>query len=119
MSIQDNLIIHPTVLNLLTLETLAGVAEMPLELLRLFIEQGLIKPVRPESESQVWFEASCVVRLRAIRRLRRDLGINLPGIAAVLDLLDRVQSLQREIESLRLSMNEFGERSVSERPSAC
>lgn len=108
MSIQDNLIIHPTVLNLLTLETLAGVAEMPPELVQLFVEQGLIAPVRSEPESQVWFEASCVVRLRTIRRLRRDLGINLPGIAAVLDLLDRVQSLQRELESLRLSLNEIG-----------
>ena len=110
MSIQDNLIIHPNVLNLLTLESLAGVAEMPAELIRLFVEQGLIKPVQSESESQVWFESSCVVRLRAIRRLRRDLGINLPGIAAVLDLLDRVQSLQHELESLRLSMNELGQR---------
>lgn len=102
MSIQDDMIIHPTVLNLLTLESLAGVAEMPLDLVRLFVDQGLIAPIPSESGTQLWFEASCIVRLRAIRRLRRDLGINLPGIAAVLDLLDRVQSLQRELETLRL-----------------
>lgn len=110
MNLQDNLILHPMVLNLLSLESLAGVAEMPPDLIRLFVERGLIEPVQSEADSQVWFEASCVLRLRTIRRLRRDLGINLPGIAAVLDLLDRVQSLQREVEALRLSLAELGQR---------
>jgi DNA-binding transcriptional MerR regulator len=52
------------------------------------------------------FEAACVTRLRTIGRLRRDLGINLPGIAAVLELLDRVQSLQRELDTLRFRSHE-------------
>ena len=34
-------------------------------------------------------------------------GINLPGIAAVLDLLDRVQSLQRELDTLRFRTYEL------------
>jgi hypothetical protein len=34
-------------------------------------------------------------------RLRRDLGINLEGIAAVLDMRERIESLQREVEYLR------------------
>ena len=36
-----------------------------------------------------------------IERLRRDVGINLSGIAAILDLLDRLTALQRENERLR------------------
>ena len=35
------------------------------------------------------------------RRLREDLGINLPGVAAVMDLLERVEALQRELANLR------------------
>ena len=34
-------------------------------------------------------------------RLRRDLGINLAGIAAVLDMRDRIEGLQKEVERLR------------------
>jgi DNA-binding transcriptional MerR regulator len=41
------------------------------------------------------------VRLRAIERLRRDLGANLAGIAVILDLVDRLTTLQREVERWR------------------
>jgi MerR family transcriptional regulator/heat shock protein HspR len=47
------------------------------------------------------FPRSCLERLRRIVRLRRDLGINLEGIAAVLDMRERIESLQREVEYLR------------------
>ncbi len=50
----------------------------------------------------VWFEAPCVTRLRARRRLSCDLGINMLGITAVLDLLDRVQELQRQFDAARV-----------------
>lgn len=100
MTIRQDIILHPTVLGTFTLESLAEITEMPLELLHLFVDHGLIAPVVRDTLDQR-FEAGCVIRLRVIARLRRDLGINLPGIAAVLDLLDRVQSLQRELDTLR------------------
>ena len=100
MTIRQDIILHPDVLGTFTLESLAEITDMPLELLRLFVNHGLIEPVARDS-MELRFEAACVVRLRVIGRLRRDLGINLPGIAAVLDLLDRVQSLQREVDALR------------------
>ena len=34
-------------------------------------------------------------------RLRRDLGINWSGIGVVLDLLDKIEELEREIAWLR------------------
>lgn len=89
------------VVNPLTLESLACVAGMPVELVQLFVEHGLIVPMAPSASTQVWFAASCVTRLRTIRRLRRDLGINLPGLAAVLHLLDQVQTLQRQLDAAR------------------
>jgi hypothetical protein len=39
--------------------------------------------------------------LRLIERLRRDIGVNLAGLGVVLDLLNRLCSLQRENERLR------------------
>lgn len=42
-----------------------------------------------------------VARLQKIARLRRDLGVNLQGAAVILDLLDRLERLQEELERLR------------------
>lgn len=105
MTNRQDIILHPTVLGTFTLESLAEVTGMPLELLHLFLDHGLIEPVARDTRNPR-FEVSCVTRLRVIGRLRRDLGINLPGIAAVLDLLDRVQSLQRELDTLRIRTRE-------------
>lgn len=100
MTIRQDMILHPTLLGTFTLESLAEISGMPVELLHLFVDHGLIEPIMRD-QLELRFEATCVTRLRVIGRLRRDLGINLPGIAAVLDLLDRVQSLQRELDALR------------------
>ncbi len=42
-----------------------------------------------------------VGRVRKLMRLRRSLGVNLPGAAVILDLLERVEILQEEIERLK------------------
>jgi chaperone modulatory protein CbpM len=34
-------------------------------------------------------------RVRTVVRLQRDLGVNLPGAALALELLDRIDELQR------------------------
>ena len=65
-----------------------------------FVEFGLIEPVEWEGATLL-FDASAVPRLRMIGRLRESLGINLAGIAVILDLLDRLCALQRENETLR------------------
>lgn len=41
------------------------------------------------------------VRLQKLFRLRRNLGVNLAGAAIILDLLERVEKLQDEIERLQ------------------
>ena len=109
MSLRQDIILHPTVLGTFTLESLAEITGMPQELLRVFVDHGLIEPVIRD-KMELRFEAACVTRLRVIGRVRRDLGINLPGLAAVLDLLDRVQSLQRELDTLRFRTHETLER---------
>jgi DNA-binding transcriptional MerR regulator len=39
--------------------------------------------------------------LRRIVRLRRDLGVNMAGIAAILDMRERILNLQAELGRLR------------------
>lgn len=65
-----------------------------------FLDSGLVQAVRRQ-DTLLRFDAETVLRFRLIYRLRRDLGINLEGIAVVLDLLDKLRALQRDNERLR------------------
>jgi MerR family transcriptional regulator/heat shock protein HspR len=83
-----------------TFDELAARAEMHPELLARLVEFGLIEPVSARGDLSV-FDSSKIWRLLCIRRLRSDLGINLQGVAVVLDLVERLGDLEREIASLR------------------
>jgi DNA-binding transcriptional MerR regulator len=84
----------------LTLESLAACAGVHPALITHFVEYGLLEPIT-RTGTQWLFDPACIARLRTIERLRRDLGANLPGIAVILNLLDRLTSLQREVEQWR------------------
>ena len=83
-----------------TLEVLAACTGLHPTLVEGLVELGLIEP-DDRTGGHMLFNVACITRLRMIERLRRDVGINLSGIAAILDLLDRLTALQRENERLR------------------
>jgi MerR family transcriptional regulator/heat shock protein HspR len=84
----------------LTVEHLAACTGLHPARIEYFVEYGLIEP-RARVGSQLFFDAPCIARVRIIERLRRDLGANLAGIAVILDLLDRLTTLQHEVEQWR------------------
>ena len=84
----------------LTLDALAAHAGMHPGLVQQFVDLGLIEPVGSDGMSLL-FDAAAVPRLRTIGRLREGLGINVAGVAVILDLLDKLCALQREIEIQR------------------
>lgn len=84
----------------LTLDELAARARMHPALVERFVEFGLIEPIEWEG-ARMLFSLATVSRLCTIGRLRDALGINLTGIAVVMDLLDRLRALNRENEMLR------------------
>ena len=86
--------------DLLTLEALARRANMHPDVVERYVELGVIQPCEGEGTSLV-FEPSTVVRLGTVNRLRLTLGINLAGIAVVLDLIDQICALQDENQRLR------------------
>jgi DNA-binding transcriptional MerR regulator len=84
----------------LTLNGLAACTGVHPSLIEYFVDYGLLEP-SVRTGTQLFFDAACIARLRMIERLRRDLGANLAGIAVILDLLDRLTTLQREVEQWR------------------
>jgi MerR family transcriptional regulator/heat shock protein HspR len=84
----------------LTLDVLASLAGVHPGLVRYFVEFGLLQPAH-EADAAQFFEASDVLRLRTIVRLRDELGINLAGVAVVLELLDKIRALEHDNGALR------------------
>jgi chaperone modulatory protein CbpM len=84
----------------LTLEALATRAGLHPAVVEGFVDFGLLEPVGRVGTQWV-FDLGCIARLRTIMRLRRDLGANLPSVAVILEILDRLVALQRENAWLR------------------
>ena len=63
------------------------------------VDAGVIEPrgAAPEAWS---FPASALVRARATARLVNDLGVNLAGVALILDLIDERRQLERRLDEL-------------------
>lgn len=66
------------------------------------VDEGVIEPrgLREGTATPQWrFSATTVVRVAKARRLQRDLGVNLPGVALALELLDRIDALEVRLRS--------------------
>ena len=61
---------------------------------------GLIETLESES-SEPLLPSHVVVKLRRMQRLRRDLGVNFNGAAVILDLVKRIEMLNRELIEMR------------------
>ena len=84
----------------LTLEAAAARVGLHPVLVERFVEFGLVEPAE-RTGATMRFDAGCLARLVAISRLRTDLGVNLHGVAVILDLVDRLAALERELAWLR------------------
>ena len=84
----------------MTLDALASCTHIHPQIVEQFIEVGLIEPVERVGPAPL-FDVSVVPRLRIIERLRCDLGINLAGIAVILDIVDRLRELESQNDVLR------------------
>jgi MerR family transcriptional regulator/heat shock protein HspR len=84
----------------LTLDSLCASTGLHPSFVKQLAEEGLITGVDADPRSQR-FHVTTISRLRKIVRLRRVLGINLAGVSVVLDLIDKIEDLQRENRMLR------------------
>jgi MerR family transcriptional regulator/heat shock protein HspR len=80
------------------LDSAAKVSRIPPARLRYFVSVGLLRPSRFEGRVP-FFDDAGLARLRRIRRLRDDLGLNMAGIEVVLRLLDEIESLRAALGS--------------------
>ena len=73
-------------------------AEWVLEL----VDEGILEPQHPPNHgerSRLQFSGSSLRRALVVRRLQRDLGVNLAGAALALDLMDEMDTLRARLNA--------------------
>jgi chaperone modulatory protein CbpM len=64
------------------------------------VEEGVLQVAAVEAE-QWRFAGTALRRARMALRLQRDLEINLPGVALALELIEELDAMRRELQSVR------------------
>jgi MerR family transcriptional regulator/heat shock protein HspR len=65
--------------------------------LRLYEREGLLKPSRTEGNTRLYTDED-LTRLEFILSLARDLGVNIAGMAIILQMRERMEEMQRQIQ---------------------
>ena len=65
--------------------------------LRLYEREGLLRPSRSEGNTRLYTEED-IERLEFILNLARDLGVNIAGIAIVLQMRERMEEMNRQMQ---------------------
>jgi MerR family transcriptional regulator/heat shock protein HspR len=73
--------------------------------LRLYEREGLLKPSRTEGNTRLYTEED-LQRLEFILSLARDLGVNISGIAIILQMRERMEEMQRQIQEFVASLQQ-------------
>ena len=64
------------------------------------LEHSLIEP-QEITDEELYIDLRALRRIQSAVRLQRDLEINLPGIALVLELVDQLERAREELEILQ------------------
>ncbi len=66
------------------------------------VDEGVLDPV-DATVGQWRFSGASLHRVRTVRRLQQDLGVNLAGAALALELLEEVETLRKRLAALERS----------------
>jgi MerR family transcriptional regulator, heat shock protein HspR len=93
----------------------ADLAELHPQTLRAYEREGLITPARTEGGTRRYSRRD-VERLRFIRTLTQDEGLNLAGVRVVLDLGEKLETSRRRVVELEEMVRVLADR-IEDRPS--
>jgi len=81
--------------------------------LRLYEREGLLAPSRSEGNTRLYTEED-LERLEVILHLTRDLGVNLAGVEIIINMREKMEAMQAQMEGFIGTLN----RELSQRASA-
>ena len=81
--------------------------------LRLYEREGLLAPSRSEGNTRLYTDDD-LERLEIILKLTRELGVNLAGVEIILNMREKMEAMQRQMEKFVRTLNqELTERAAS------
>jgi MerR family transcriptional regulator/heat shock protein HspR len=80
------------------ISAVAEMYEIHPQTLRLYEREGLLKPSRTEGNTRLYTDED-LERLEFILNLSRDLGVNIAGIAIILQMRERMEEMNRQMQS--------------------
>src|SRR5664279_1776265 len=72
--------------------------------LRLYEREGLLKPSRSDGNKRLYTEDD-LERLEVMLKLTREMGVNLACVQIILNMLDKMSEMQKQIEVFVSSLN--------------
>lgn len=84
-----------------TLEVTTDLTQLNIHTVRRCVHIGLVKPAKFEDDEEDRFSELDLARLRKVRRLIQDVGLNWAGVEIVMRLTDELNSLHAELARLR------------------
>jgi MerR family transcriptional regulator/heat shock protein HspR len=67
--------------------------------LRYYEREGLLEPARSSGNIRLYSQRD-IEKLRRIKSLTEDLGLNLAGVQVVMQMMDRMSKMEQEIKRL-------------------
>lgn len=81
--------------------------------LRLYEREGLLAPSRSEGNTRLYTDED-LERLEVILQLTRELGVNLAGVEIILNMREKMEAMQRQMEGFIETLNhEFSSRAAA------
>lgn len=87
----------------------AKLVELHPQTLRYYERLGLVVPSRSKGNVRL-YSLSDIERLQRITRLVDELGVNLAGVEVILNMTQRMEQMQQEMDQLRVEMEAEVER---------
>lgn len=80
---------------LFSFETVARLTETSVPLIERYVDLGLIEPVG------IMLRQEDMLKITKLRRLRRDLGLNIVGASMVIDMANEIRQLRSQLQTYR------------------
>jgi MerR family transcriptional regulator/heat shock protein HspR len=87
------------------ISVVADLYQLHPQTLRLYEREGLLKPSRSEGNTRLYTDDD-LERLEVILKLTRDLGVNLAGVEIILNMREKMEAMQRQIEEFIATLNQ-------------
>ncbi len=104
MSPRDKTVRQPEEEPRYVISVAARILNTPVHTLRYYERIGIIEPFRSAGNIRLYSDND-IVRVRRVKSLIEELGVNLAGVEVIMHMVERINDLQQQVEVLEKLVN--------------